>query len=187
MVADSLSLLVRGGICGLPGLGPAADLLSFASPKESRQRKGEPKSGPLRGALRCSVRSGCAQTRLRLKHARPFLRAPLRCSARPNGTSGSGRPAVSTRLVGEQLPSGCADARSGRRKQGRACLSEASLHGPRLLRAPQGARSAAEGHRQQGSPFFAYFLWRSKESKAPAGAKPGLQRTPWRLRTRNTA
>jgi hypothetical protein len=161
LVADSLSLLVRGGICGWPGLGPAADLLSFASPKESRQRKGEPKSGPLRGALRCS--------------------------ARPNGTTGSGRPDVFTRLVGEQLPSGCAEARSGRRKQGRACLSEASLHGPRLLRAPLGARSAAEGHRQQGSPFFAYFLWRSKESKAPAGAKPGLQRTPWHLRTRNTA
>ena len=42
-----------------PGLGPAADLLSFASPKESRQRKGDPTCrvpcASLRGNLRCSV------------------------------------------------------------------------------------------------------------------------------------
>jgi hypothetical protein len=54
---------------GKPGLGPAAEVLSFASPKESTQRKGEPETVPLRGPLRCSCRAGLAQTRLRLKHA----------------------------------------------------------------------------------------------------------------------
>ncbi|MDO9436835.1 hypothetical protein [Hydrogenophaga sp.] len=27
-----------------------------------------------------------------------------------------------------------------------------------------------------GSPFFAYFLWRSKESESAAGPRPGLPR-----------
>jgi hypothetical protein len=43
---------------GVPGLGPVAALLSFASPKESKQRKGEQKPGPLRGALSCSHQAG---------------------------------------------------------------------------------------------------------------------------------
>jgi hypothetical protein len=54
---------------GRPALGPAAEFISFASPKETNQRKGEPKTGPLRGSLRCSQQAGLAQTRLRLKHA----------------------------------------------------------------------------------------------------------------------
>jgi hypothetical protein len=37
-------------------------------------------------------------------------------------------------------------------------------------RAPQGTPRAARGA-PSGSPFFAYFLWRSKESRSPAGAK----------------
>jgi hypothetical protein len=36
-------------------------------------------------------------------------------------------------------------------------------------RAPQGTPRAARGA-EPGSPFFAYFLWRSKESRSPAGA-----------------
>jgi len=43
---------------GMPGLGPAAEVLFFASPKQRTQKKGEPESGPLRGALRCSQRAG---------------------------------------------------------------------------------------------------------------------------------
>jgi hypothetical protein len=33
-----------------PGLAPAGELLSFASPKASNQRKSEPTAGPLRGS-----------------------------------------------------------------------------------------------------------------------------------------
>ena len=36
----------------MPGLAPAGDSLFFASPKKSKQKKSEPKSGPL---LRCSA------------------------------------------------------------------------------------------------------------------------------------
>ena len=51
---------------GKPGVAPAGDSLSFASPKESKQRKGDPQSGSLRcasGNLRCSKQSGSPQTR----------------------------------------------------------------------------------------------------------------------------
>ena len=46
---------------GLPG----GKLLSFASPKESNQRKGDPGLPPLRGDLRCST--GQAATELALR------------------------------------------------------------------------------------------------------------------------
>ena len=46
----------------------------------------------------------------------------------------------------------------------------------RLLRAPQGARSEAQGHRQRGRLFFAYFLLaKQKKVGAPPGAHPGQQ------------
>ena len=44
-----------------------------------------------------------------------------------------------------------------RADQGCACLSEASLRRPRPTRAPQVARSEAEGHSQQGRLSFGYF------------------------------
>src|SRR5690606_10855145 len=84
--ALSLCVVFRG----VPGVAPGGAPTFFVSTKKRRPKKGEPKPGPLRGSLRCSVRSGCAQTRLRLKHARPFFRAPLRCSARPTGQGGTG-------------------------------------------------------------------------------------------------
>jgi hypothetical protein len=40
---------------------PAAHSLSFASPKESKQRKGEPTAAPLRGSLRCSQAGGLSR------------------------------------------------------------------------------------------------------------------------------
>ena len=40
---------------------PAAHSLSFASPKESKQRKGEPDRAPLRGSLRCSQAGGLSR------------------------------------------------------------------------------------------------------------------------------
>ena len=47
---------------GKPGFGPAAELLFFASPKKSNQKKGEPRPCPS-GSLRYSQRSGHLQTR----------------------------------------------------------------------------------------------------------------------------
>ncbi|MBO9516166.1 MAG: hypothetical protein J7549_18780, partial [Variovorax sp.] len=55
----------------------------------------------------------------------------------------------------------------------RACLSEASLRGPREKRAPQVARSEAEGRPQQGRLFFAYFLLaKQKKVGRPPGRDP---------------
>src|SRR5438105_3295309 len=58
--------------------------------------------------------------------------------------------------------------------QGRACLSEASLRGPREKRAPQVARSEAQGRGQWGRLFFGYFLLakQKKVTRLP-GRHPG--------------
>jgi hypothetical protein len=48
---------VRTDCRGLPG----GKLLSFASPKESNQRKGDPGAPPLRGSLRCSTGQAAAE------------------------------------------------------------------------------------------------------------------------------
>src|SRR5215217_3247966 len=58
--------------------------------------------------------------------------------------------------------------------QGRACLSAASLRGPREKRAPQVARSEAEGRGQWGRLFFGYFLLaRQKKVTRLPGRRPG--------------
>ncbi len=184
-----------------PGLGPAAELLFFASPKKSSQKKGEPKSGALRASLRCSRRGGNSQTcPLRgLRTCEFLIPTPLRCSARPHGEererghllrqlgwrgphpcpppaeegveARSPRGGVRSRV----LPSGCAEERSGGRKKGCACLSEASLRRPRSSRAPQVARSAAKGHSQQGRLCFGYFWclrnFASQSEQTPRGTR----------------
>jgi hypothetical protein len=56
--------------------------------KKVTKEKATPVAATLRfaaGNLRCSLFAGSAQTRLRLKHARPFVREKLRSSARPQG------------------------------------------------------------------------------------------------------
>ena len=74
----------------------------------------------------------------------------------------------------EPLPSGCAEERSVSRIRARSCLSEVSSARPRETRAPQVARSEAEGRRQWGRLFFGYFLLaRQKKVTAPPGAHPG--------------
>src|SRR3982750_4851054 len=58
--------------------------------------------------------------------------------------------------------------------QGSRCLSEASLARPRLDRAPQVARSEAEGRSNQGRLFFCLlFFWRSKRKVSSRRATPG--------------
>jgi hypothetical protein len=185
MTLSSLSMTITG-VRGRPGLAPAGEVLSFASPKESTQRKGEPDSSALRcatGTLRCSERAGCAQTR----PAGSNMRAPLSahsCATRLLITAGGveyqlqiqkgramARP-CGVRLLDVPSPCVCAEKRSGGRIKRRACLSAASLRGSRLARASQVA-PAQPGSQTPGSPFFASFLWRDKERKSPAGARPG--------------
>ena len=78
--------------------------------------------------------------------------------------------------VGVEVPSGRSRGAQLFADQGRTCLSEASLRGPREKRAPQASRSEAQGVRPVGSPF----LWllsfgEAKESDSPAGATSRLQ------------
>ena len=166
----------------------ALTFLCFAKEKYPKERRPPlPVSRRMApGNLRCSPNAGRPQTRLRLRHAAFFFRIRLRCSARAQGAFSGGVPQCEEGCrpllggvpgcIGHKVPSVCAEERSAGRKEGRACLSKASLRGPRPARAPQVARRGASGHRQQGSPFFAYFLWRSKESRSAAGPRPGLPR-----------
>ena len=57
--------------------------------------------------------------------------------------------------------------------QGRACLSEASLRGPREKRAPQVARSEAEGRGQWGRLSLVTFFGETKKVTRPPGRIPG--------------
>jgi len=68
--------LVRFPRCR-PGLGPAAAFISFASPKETKQRKGEPDASALRA--HCVARAGREPRKLALRAqtaraSRPTLR-----------------------------------------------------------------------------------------------------------------
>ncbi|MDP9969943.1 hypothetical protein J2W39_001173 [Variovorax paradoxus] len=188
---------------------PAADLLSFASPKESKQRKGDPTVcvPPLRygqpavldygGGPQNSLRSNscgpdpasiCAPRRIQKggeKTGHCFARPqdqtqqpipiptaqsqpPRRCA--PLGLGGRAKQ----RPVWFVLPSVCAEERRVSRIRARSCLSEASSARPRETRAPQVARSEAEGRRQWGRLFFAYFLLaKQKKVSPPPGGHPG--------------
>jgi hypothetical protein len=66
MTLLSFPLFSFAGLRGLPGLAPAGEVLFFASPKQSTQKKGEPGASSLRcapGTLRCSAAAGSAETR----------------------------------------------------------------------------------------------------------------------------
>ena len=164
MVAD----FVVSGWLAWPGLGPAADLLFFASPKKSRQKKGEPDAlsrSDAAGTLRCSVRAGSAQTcPLRgLRTCAALIRPALRYSPAHDGKT---RVRASPRFIGVvfggrvtfPFPSSCrvtglsSAAASG---SGRA-LSERSEFSPTPLDASSARHRAAA--RASARLFFAYFL-----------------------------
>ncbi len=176
----SLRLVLNPCRPALPGLAPAGEVLSFASPKESTQRKGEPDSSALRcatGTLRCSGSAGSAETRPAGSNiCASFSAAP--CATRLLITAGGteyqnqfNKDAPWRVLVGSGCsavdfphPCVCAEKRSGRRIKRRACLSAASLRGSRLARASQGAPLHSSGVIDTRVAFLLVpFLWRSKE------------------------
>ena len=195
-----------------PGLAPAGELLSFASPKESSQRKGDPAGcvPSLRyGQPAVLTFRGVSPKLASLKQGRALIRETLRSSAHPEGvgipkrlrcarlqTANSQQPVASSKdrrphtnrrrraapaaaswpsnaMARVVPPSGCAEERSVSRIRARSCLSEASSARPRETRAPQVARSEAEGRRQWGRLFFAYFLLaKQKKVSRPPGRVP---------------
>ena len=182
---------------------PAADLLSFASPKESKQRKGDPTVcvPPLRcgqpavldsgGGPQNSLRSNscgpdpasiCAPRRIQ----KGWVRAAF-ASLGPNTNSQQPIPATAARSAAVAWWPSEAKARSvskplcmrrgaeGFADQGRSCLSEASSADPAKHEHRRLPHSEAQGSQTVGSPFFCLrFFGEAKKSRSPAGATPGL-------------
>ena len=95
------------------GSRPAGESLSFASPKERNQRKGDPTvcvpCASLRGNLRCSGLAGSRSNSLRftsLRQSRALIRQTLRSSAHPEGHGGT----TSTRAFASLGPTSRAQA-----------------------------------------------------------------------------
>ena len=152
---------------------PGGKSLSFASPKESNQRKGDPQSGPLRGSLKYRQETENLETcQLRCLRTSKFFNpspADISSPARTGGENGFGLPCP-------QIPYVCAEERRFRRIRARACLSEASLHAtpaePSTARYPK----RSEGSQTAGSPFLLLPLLLAKQKKIellPGNPRPG--------------
>ena len=176
---------------------PGGSSLSFASPKESNQRKGDPQSGSLRATCGARTGRGHVQTRFAQTSTRPDPpNSPLLSPARTGFGEGFGFGEPSS------LPSP-----SGRRSKSAECalgdrLPESVLQKPFCMRrgaqgeADQGERlsersefeldpalhehrrlpvATAKGRRQQGRLFFCLLcFWRSKRKVSSRRATPGL-------------
>jgi hypothetical protein len=170
--------------------------VSFASPKESHQRKGEPKSSPLRcatGTLRCSVCAGsCSNSACGLKQSQALVRPALRYSPTPHGvgpgadsqTSSPAAPGRRARALGAMwraappIPGVPLCMRRGAQRQvdQGPRLSEAVGRvraGPHLARAPQVPVAPAEGADSGGAFLLVTFLLRKRKVTRPPGRTPG--------------
>jgi hypothetical protein len=187
---------------GRPGRAPAGASLSFASPKESKQRKGEPDAPPLRcapGSAALLGPGGVWLNSLRSDNASPDPPGPARLAgAYGRGIGNRARerhdrpePPAAVRRVNQvgnkdaKGPRGCPPPAV------EAGLSSAAAGGQGLAlsersefsQTPPDASSARHPEAQRrgpdvGSPFFCLlFFGEAKKSKAAAGARPGLQRT----------
>jgi hypothetical protein len=185
---------------------PAGESLSFASPKESNQRKGDPTVcvPPLRyGQPAVLGYGGGPQNSLHfvpLRQLRPLSRLRLRSSAQPEGSGSGHRCARPPKPFGPSLRSavvkGPGPARPytphkdapwrvdsdplwlRRGAQRFADQGSQLFERSEFCETPRNASTAgcpqrSGGSQTVGSPFFAYFLWRDKESESPAGARPG--------------
>ena len=171
-----------------PGLAPAGELLSFASPKESNQSKGEPAVcvPSLRYGQPAVLAAGGGPLELAtLKQSRALIHLQLRSSAQPEGqkTAQSPRPvarcatlhSAQAQQSAEQLAAveaGLSSAADCGKRAG-DCLSEASSSQTR-----QAASSAR--HREAALPsarlLFAYFLLAKQEKVSrPPGRDPACQ------------
>jgi len=169
-----------------------AGVLSFASPKESSQRKGDPRVGArYAGSLRYSKPAGAAELGpAGLRQSSPFIRRFLRCSAPLMGTqkaSRNGGPAHEEPrpvFCGQQLEKAknrfhkfsrdalLAPLRGAEQRRSAWGLRRALFEGqsPELrsrpvFRVAQGTRAAGT---DPGSPFLCLLSFgKAKESKTP--------------------
>ncbi len=174
----------------LPGLAPAGDSLSLASPRESKQREGEPGASSLccaQGTLRCSASAGSAETRptgsdicaslsagacaTRLRTRRwgaenqyPTPKQQGRAMARPCGARlfGCSPPLWLCREAQRQADQETRMSEPG----GRVCAAPAWREHRRLPR-------RSRGHRHQGRLSFGYFaLAKQRKVPRPPGRDP---------------
>ncbi len=157
----------------------------------------------LRGNLRCSVQTGSKTTRFAQTSFCPYPSGPPLLGASTRGGSrnteqpNTQQPNTSTEYLKKQghalacpclswyfssVPAPDPDCPLWMRRgaqvqadQGSRCLSEASLARPRLNRAPQVARSEAEGRSNQGRLFFGDFLLAKQKKVTGRRATPGQQ------------
>jgi len=159
---------------------------------------------PLRSRAPCGahVSRGLAEL-ASLKQLRALIRETLRSSAHPEGLEDrSGlcfaRPTTRCRRVAptalglvvlvfrraersdgpfgsrSQIPSGCAEERSGSRIRARDCLSEASSSETPRTASTAGCPQRSGGTQTAGSPFLCLLSFgEARESESPAGARPG--------------
>ena len=166
------------------------ELLSFASPKESSQRKGDPGgAGRFATALRCSRASAAAQLAPcgGSDSARRLPRDTLRFSAAPTGAQGQrqsqNNPRPTRRACVEVgAPVGAAEQRRTVGGSRRALSEPMQLHRMGELRSRPAVRVAQGSRRRRptppGSPSFGYFSWRSKKSDSPVRAKSACSNAP---------
>jgi hypothetical protein len=182
--------------CGRPGLAPAGELLSFASPKESSQRKGEPAV--------CVPQQSCGQPAVlaaggvslelgyRLKQSRALIHLHLRSSAQTEGrwTAQLPQPTRLVALRATLLNFRNAVDDSARATQSAAALAavEAGLSSAadcgsglalfersEFSQTPQAASSARNRAAARASArfLFAYFLLaRQEKVSRPPGRDP---------------
>ena len=167
----------------LAGLGcreaPDSASLSFASPKESKQRKGDPQSGALRATCEWGQKRGSAQTRLRLKQRAALipLLPPFTGPAR-TGLTGSGTEAF--RLAPEsdrENPFCMRRGAEGQTDQGPR-LSEALAEFERDPGWTEHRRLPVAQRRDADSRVafsLVTFFWRSKRKLLAVGRLPTLR------------
>lgn len=185
----------------LPGNAPGGAPAFFASPKKVGKERRPDTDAPLRG-VRCGARPGREVPKLVpavLKH-RPFCFRPvLRSSPSAHGDE----PTRSARCASPRLsrlylcscmcmceaqraawsaPLAAGEERRAGRKQKPALSEDRRDEFAGFPASPSTAANPAQPGGRVGSPFFGYFLWRSKESNCAAGRIPRH-----RLRSRRSA
>ena len=168
---------------GLPG-SPGGESLSFASPKESNQRKGDPQSGSLRfasGNLRCSKSAEFLETSLLRSRQTSKNLFPLPPALLSPARTGFGEKDKFKYRSAWLLPESMTPpVLAGLEKVGGDGLKNLDVRRQRswLVSRFSGSFSFFKEPRSGpdcGSPFFSLgFFGEAKKSKSPAGASPGM-------------
>jgi len=187
---------------GWPGL-PGGNSLFFASPKKSKQKKGDPGCcvpyASLRGNLRCSVQTGSKTTRFAQTSFCPDPSGPALLGASTRGGSGetnTKQPDTNTEYLKKQglataspclslspfpipiAPSWLGRGAQRQADQGSRCLSEAQRS--EFSETPLGSSTAgcpkrSGGTQTAGRLFFGDFLLAKQKKVTCRRATPGQQ------------